>query len=411
VIRDFLKLMALLLIVLFGLNFTSAVPVLAQDEGGLETIVSTRLRLRDGPGVDWVVLGVVEAGESVRLDGRATYEDHIWVRGITQAGQIGWMYGEYLEASDEALRALRIVWVDDPFTLAIPEAPPAPEVAVEAEAPVDPTPVPAATFAAPLTPRNYGVISGIGANTRRIFQQGQTLGNRANVFVKVGDSITHDRHFLAAIGWGAYNLHNYSNLQPVIDYFSAVQVRDGNSFTNSSLAAHNSWTTTSVLNPERAWREVCGEGESPLICEYRVAQPSIALIMLGTNDVVLTPIEVYRDNLSAIVQISIDSGVIPVLSTLPPRPEYQDRVVAYNQVITEVARAYAVPLWDFGSTLYGLPNLGLEDGIHPSTPAGNQAADYASTVDFSAHNLQYGFTQRNLSALQVLDAIWRNVMN
>jgi hypothetical protein len=47
-----------------------------------------------------------------------------------------------------------------------------------------------------------------------------------------------------------------------------------------------------------------------------------------------------------------------------------------------------------------LPNEGLgPDGIHPSA-----APDSA---DFTADSLQFGYTVRNLTALQALDALWR----
>ena len=51
------------------------------------------------------------------------------------------------------------------------------------------------------------------------------------------------------------------------------------------------------------------------------------------------------------------------------------------------------------------PNEGMsKDGLHPSFPPDSGAAR------FTAENLQYGYTIRNLSALQVLDVLWHTVL-
>jgi len=384
--------------------------VYAQDQPGLEVTIAKKAKLRDGPGVDWVILGTVEAGTVMRLDGRAPYET-IWVRGITPDGQIGWIFGELIDASYAQLSALPKVWVDDPFMGNPPQ---------EQAAPIQPTAAPdqptaAPTSAPPNTPippaapaRNTGVISGITGNARTIFQRGQELGNRANVFSKVGDSITAASYFLFPIGWGTYNLRSYSSLQGVINYFSTEAARDNNnSFSNPSLAAYNGLSTSGALDPSVAWGQVCQAGETPLECEYRLVRPSVALIMLGTNDMALMPVENYRANLERIVQMSIDRGVIPVLSYIPMRDGYADSVAVFNQTIASVARAYDVPLWNYASAMQNLDSNGLGDGIHPSFPPG----DFAAAADFTPENLRYGYTVRNLTALQVLDAIWRQVLS
>jgi hypothetical protein len=58
--------------------------------------------------------------------------------------------------------------------------------------------------------------------------------------------------------------------------------------------------------------------------------------------------------------------------------------------------------------LVKLPNQGLgPDRIHLSVPPGAPAA----TVDFTSGNLAYGTTMRNLTALQILDYVWRVVIS
>jgi hypothetical protein len=132
--------------------------------------------------------------------------------------------------------------------------------------------------------------------------------------------------------------------------------------------------------------------------------------MLGTNDVASTALDTYRANLERIVQLSVDRGIIPVLSLLPTRQGYESSVVAFNQAVADTAAAYDVPLWNFGGAIYALDSNGLSDGIHPSAPPGNGPDDFAAAADFTVENLRYGYTVRNLTALQVLDAVWRRAM-
>jgi uncharacterized protein YraI len=361
------------------------------QQTGLQTTVAKRLKLRDGPGTQWAILGTLEVGEVVMLDGRAPYVDTIWVRGITPGGRVGWMLGSLLAAPQEQLRGLRKIWVDTPFTLSAP--PPA---------------VPPGQVTPPKPLSLNKVITNITSRARQIYRAGQKLGNHANVFSKVGDSITASPYFLLPIGQGKYQLGAYAQLQKVIDYFSAAPARDGrNSFENPSLAAHDGWSTSTVLNPAEAWTQVCQPGETPLACEYRVVKPSVALIMLGTNDMAVNTPDVFKANLSTIVQTTIDNGIIPVLSTIPYHEGYDASVPVFNQVIIDTANAYRIPLWDFHSALEGLPNHGLIDGTHPTPPPGD---DVSLAANFSPENLKYGYTLRNLTALYALDAVWRKAL-
>jgi hypothetical protein len=77
-----------------------------------------------------------------------------------------------------------------------------------------------------------------------------------------------------------------------------------------------------------------------------------------------------------------------------------------NGIIVRLAREYDVPLWDYWSALQALPNDGLSgDGVHPSYPS------IAGAANFTPDNLQYGYTVRNLLALQALDAVWRGALH
>ena len=76
-------------------------------------------------------------------------------------------------------------------------------------------------------------------------------------------------------------------------------------------------------------------------------------------------------------------------------------------IIRSTAQAYNVPLWDLWSALQPLPNRGRgEDDIHLSAPMN----DAKQVVDFRPENFQYGYTMRNFTALQVLNALYREVI-
>lgn len=241
---------------------------------------------------------------------------------------------------------------------------------------------------------------------RQIYLHGQSVGNRKDVFSKVGDSITAAPQFLNPVGAGNLNLYTYTYLQPVVTYYSQTTARDNNSFTNTSLAAWPGWTSYDLLDPSKASSDFCRSGESPLLCEYRFTRPALALIMIGTNDVKRgTDSMGYRANLESIVQLSINMGVIPVLSTIPDFPGSSTRVAEYNMIIASVAAENGLPLWNYWAMMRSLPNQGISaDGVHPSAPVNGE------TGIFTDDNLQYGYTMRNLSALMILDEFWRGAL-
>jgi hypothetical protein len=251
-------------------------------------------------------------------------------------------------------------------------------------------------------PSGYPYISGIKPRAIAIFEVGQALGNRSDVFSKVGDSITVSDAFLKPIGEGDYNLRDYAYLQPVIDFYSAEVARDANSFANTSLAAKGGWSVWHEFNAKSANPEYCLPDETPLVCEYRVVQPSVALIMLGTNDVLTMSTGKYETYMRRVLETSIDMGVIPIVSTIPDYTSQDAKVRAMNAIIARLAAEYQVPLWDYWASLQMYPKRGLSvDGVHPS---------WAVPADFTPGFLRYGMTNRNLTALQALDAVWQLVI-
>ncbi|MEL6148740.1 MAG: SGNH/GDSL hydrolase family protein [Chloroflexota bacterium] len=245
--------------------------------------------------------------------------------------------------------------------------------------------------------------AGVNSNIRAIYRMGNAQGNRADVFAKVGDSITVAGQFLTPVGDGLYDLGPHTDLRRTIDHYSTVELRRGNSFQNQSLAAGNGWGTLTILDPDMAKADACNPGESPLACEYRYSKPSVALIMLGTNDMSYLSADEFATNLQRIIDISVETGVIPVVSTIPWREGFDAQVEMYNAAIRQIAERNNIPLWDYAAAMAPLPANGIStDGIHPNAPPWDQ---YGGSAQFTEAGLQYGFTVRNLTALQMLDAV------
>jgi hypothetical protein len=357
----------------------------AEERGGL--------RIRIEPDTDSWVLGNLPAGTTVSIIGRTG--DNAWLEVATTDGTTGWVWGSYLEQTGDLAGVPVTSDVLQPTEVVVAQAPASSGVS-------NPAP------ALPAAPPPSNVVSGITGTARQIYLRGQEMGNRAAVFSKVGDSLTVATYVLYPFGWRTYDLQEYSYYQPALDYWYAVLARESaDSFGNISLAADNGWTTESILNPALADPAWCQPGETPLACEYRVVKPAVALILIGTNDVGNLSAEAYRANLGQIAQFSIDQGVIPMLTTIPRRAGFEEQVGVFNQIIIETARQFDVPLIDYFTAMLPLPNNGLSsDGVHPSWPPG----EYSDTARFLSAHMSYGYTIRNFTALQALDAIWRQAL-
>lgn len=339
----------------------------AQATDPLAQVVSlnTGLLIREAPISDSDTIGQIAPGTLVSLIGRTN--DFLWLQIRTPNNAEGWVASRYL-ATTADLAAL-------PATSAISV---------------------------------FGEIAQFDDSTRAriqtIYRYGQQRGNHANVFAKVGDSITFAPHMLHPIGEGNYNLASFTALEDVIQHYLTGKFSNDNSFTRDSLATKIGWTTRDLLDPDEADTTNCEAGETPLACEYRILQPAVALIMLGTNDLGILTADAYYAELGRIVQITIESGIIPILSTIPNRERFEQGVVEYNQRVIFLAQAYHIPLWRYDMAMANLPNNGLDvDNAHPSIPP----RGVNGAADFTPSNLFYGYVMRNLTALQMLDAVWR----
>lgn len=242
------------------------------------------------------------------------------------------------------------------------------------------------------------------------FQLGQKLGNRANVFTKVGDSNTTNGDFLQPMGMtGNFcDLGPYAELQATIDFFSARPTADeANSFVRQSVAAVEGLSSAAALDPFWAG-EGCEPREGPLACEYRLIKPGVAVMMLGLMDVRYQHAESFRANIEGVIKLSLEQGVIPVLTTIIVLPD-QERLsfadsIHINNHMLDMAEQYGVPVINLWAAVQSLPDYGIgPDRTHLKAKLG----EFCS---FDGAEREYGGTLRNLLTLQALDELRRTVL-
>jgi hypothetical protein len=239
--------------------------------------------------------------------------------------------------------------------------------------------------------KKFPVIPVIGQAPLQIYQHGLQLGNNPHAFSNVGDCGSTPAWFLGDFDRGTkfYDLGAYQDLQGVIQQFKGA-------FERTSLAGRAGFNASSVFATIWSDRSQCQANEGPLACEYRVNRPSMAFIMLGSNDV-WHP-DTFEPQMRKIIEYSIQNGVIPILSTKADNDEGNESI---NATIAKLAVEYDIPLWNFWRAVQDLPDKGLQDdGVH-LTWGPNRFSDPAV--------MKRAWPVRNLTALQTLDAVWRAV--
>ena len=236
------------------------------------------------------------------------------------------------------------------------------------------------------------VIPQVSEAARILYQQGLAQGNNAGAFSKIGDGEISTDWFLTAFDLGEeyYDLGEYQNLKAIIETFS-------DSFEHKSPAARRGFNTNLILDAAISDPTLCKVDESPLACELRIQNPSIAVLSLGTNQVHRP--EEFEAGMRHILDVLISRKVLPILSTKGDNLEGDHRV---NRTIACLAQEYQIPLWNFWAAIQPLPNHGLQPDLEHLT--------YSGIIDFDdSVAMRSAWTVRNLTALQVLDAVWKSM--
>jgi hypothetical protein len=144
------------------------------------------------------------------------------------------------------------------------------------------------------------------------------------------------------------------------------------------------------------------------------------VILFGTNDVSIAqafqsdPTPEYAANMSLIVSRARSLGVVPILTTVPPRPDAaaEGLTEELNASLHELASQRHVPLIDLWRALDPLPNRGLSaDNLHPSLYGGPECTNLCNpktcapacqSANFTPAGLRFGHDVRNLITVQTL---------
>ncbi|HEU0296060.1 MAG TPA: hypothetical protein VFR47_25210 [Anaerolineales bacterium] len=277
----------------------------------------------------------------------------------------------------------------------IPEATPTPTTTAP-YVPVSPTLTPESASPTPfICDENWQllpVIPDVPEAARILYQQGLAQGNNARAFSKIGDGEVSTDWFLTAFDLGEeqYDVGSYQNLKTIIETFRG-------SYGRSSVAARRGFNTHLILDSAASDPKLCQTDESPLDCELRIHNPSVAILSLGTNQVHRP--EEFEAGMHHILDALVSKKVLPILSTKGDNLEGDHRI---NRAIACLAQEYQIPLWNFWAAIQPLPDHGLQPDLEHLT--------YSGINDFDDPTaMQSAWTVRNLTALQVLDAVWRAV--
>ncbi|MCB0032840.1 MAG: SGNH/GDSL hydrolase family protein [Anaerolineales bacterium] len=233
------------------------------------------------------------------------------------------------------------------------------------------------------------------AHMKTVFAEGQARGRDPHRFSKLGDSVIANGDFLTRFdAAGAYTLGPYDYLQPTIDYYPGSWDRYG-------VGIRIGLSAWGVFDPMWADKEWCEPNEAMIDCEFRLNNPSVVIIHLGTNDTN----ESFEKFLRQTVQHSLDNGVIPILLTKADRYEsylYEEEN-RNNNIIRQVAADFKIPLVDFDIVADTLPNRGLkDDNIHLNGPLQH---DYNLEEAYTK-----GHTVHNLAVLLMMERIREEVI-
>ena len=244
------------------------------------------------------------------------------------------------------------------------------------------------------------IIPEVSQNARMIYQRGLELGNNPHAFSKIGDCQSISTYFLSYFDrLGFYDLGDYSSLQATIDWYTG-------SFSRDSLAVKGGFNAAAVLSPLRADPKQCNPNENPITCEFRLHRPSLVIISL--EEWWAGHPENYEAYMRQIIEYSIQQGVVPIIATKADNLEGNNLI---NQTIANLALEYDIPVWNFWLAVQPLPNHGLiafnssgeVDLFHLTHSEGYYFYNDPSGT-------QSGWSVRNLTALQSLDAVRRGLL-
>jgi lysophospholipase L1-like esterase len=146
-------------------------------------------------------------------------------------------------------------------------------------------------------------------------------------------------------------------------------------------------------------------------------KPQMVILMLGTNDASAgRGVEAYQADMAKAVDLMLERGIIPILSTIPPHIGQPDKAKAYNEALRDLAKEKkrAIPLIDYEMEIlkrrrddWNGTLLGKND-VHPTAGVNGTNATSAPT----AENLRNsGYLLRGWLSVQKVAEVKRTVLD
>jgi hypothetical protein len=117
-------------------------------------------------------------------------------------------------------------------------------------------------------------------------------------------------------------------------------------------------------------------------------KPRMVVFMLGTNDASTgRSVETYQADMAKSIDLMLERGIIPILSTIPPHPGRPDTAKAYNDALRKLAKKREVPLIDYeqeilkrrpddwNGTLLGKNDVHPTASVHGTKPTSPPTAE------------------------------------
>ncbi|NIS82866.1 MAG: hypothetical protein GTO14_22305 [Anaerolineales bacterium] len=226
--------------------------------------------------------------------------------------------------------------------------------------------------------REWPVVPVIRENAIEIYLRGLEEGRDSQSFSIVGDCQSIPNRLFRRINWAEFSLPpQYEYLQTTVDHFRLVWSRPHVTVDLNMVAASMFsyfWTDLDRCNPS----------EIPLECEFRLNNPSILLISIGSN-------QKPGDNenfdlyMRKIVAYSIEHNVLPIIAT---KADPTEEGFPLNQIMAQIAYDYDIPLWNLWAAVQDLPHHGLDPDDH-----------------MEIHLTSEGYSMKRITGIQVLHAV------
>ncbi len=360
-----------LLLLTLGVGSTA---VIAQAADSVQTTARDRVTLHAGPGHTYTPVDLLNPGLDIGVVERNSIGNWVRVQRITEDGDVaqdGWMMLGFLNIPED-LRFSDVPVSD------LPDA--------------DPNNVESRSMSILY---EVAMIPQISDAMVDVYERGQEFERDSRTVTKVGDSLSADPYYLEIMAADEQVLGPFDYLAETVTYYGA-------NADQGSVAAQKGLSSIVLFDPFWASDDICRANETPLECEYRLRNPSVAFIMFGPNDVLSMTYERYGQNMRQVVEETMALGIIPVLSTFSYHPEHPQwwQSVEFNLQLVEIAEEYEVPLVNLWAASRPLEEYGLDiDRVHM------KQSGFAYLKFDTGHETFFGTSLRNLLAVRTLHEI------